>query len=63
MQRGREKGCLWVGDIQTNTRFGFVFLCAKKEVADGAVPAFFLFDHWQMVTLLVLKQLDTKLPW
>lgn len=55
MQREREKGFLWVGATQTNPCCGFVFLCAKKEAAVSAVPVSFLFDHWQMVTLLVLK--------
>lgn len=50
-----------MSDIQTNKCFGFAFLCAKKEVAVRAVLYFFLFDHWQMVTLVVLKQLDTQL--
>lgn len=53
---------LCVSATQTNTCFGFVFLCAKKEAAVRAAPVFFLFDHWQMVTLLVLKQLHTQLP-
>lgn len=60
-ERERER-LLWVGATQTNTCFDFVFLCAKKEVGVRAVPVFFLFDHWQMLTLLVLKQLDTQLP-